>query len=165
MINRLREYYREKANEARAKLPSLELPEMMGTTKSILAAPRHSREDAEGETATAPPVTDVELEALYREYTGAAEAGFTPETFLAIVRKLDPQGYNSDGEVMRLFEEIDIDSSGNVDLEEFIDWTRHELEGAELLKKMRGRFASASPKAAEGPAEALPAAEAVAAVG
>merc|ERR1712233_204142 len=102
MVKRLKEYYRGKAIEVKTNMPSLEMPQReavkedsMGASKSVLPAPRSS-DDAAIACETSPKrISNEELEELYKEYTGAAEAGFTQETFLTFIRKLDPQGYKS----------------------------------------------------------------------
>lgn len=62
------------------------------------------------------------------------------ERFVQLIKKACPDGYQSDSEIMRLFDEVDTDGSGDLDFEEFEDWCKHDLEGMEVLKKIKEKL-------------------------
>lgn len=83
----------------------------------------------------------LQLEEIYRRVGPRdGERGIGKAEFLQIMKRVCPAGYESDGEIERLFDEIDLDGSGDLDYEEFEDWTLHDLEGQEVLTAIREKL-------------------------
>lgn len=83
----------------------------------------------------------IPLQEIYRKVAPSdGNGGVSKEQFLQIIKKACPAGYESEGEIERLFDEIDLDGSGDIDFEEFEDWTLHDLEGQEVLASIKEKL-------------------------
>eukprot|EP00930_Biecheleria_cincta_P043131 TRINITY_DN29657_c0_g1_i1.p1 TRINITY_DN29657_c0_g1~~TRINITY_DN29657_c0_g1_i1.p1 ORF type:complete len:600 (-),score=152.80 TRINITY_DN29657_c0_g1_i1:363-2162(-) len=145
-IPKLLEYFKAGASKAR-HVPSLAL----GTTFAVASTAddgleRHRSKDvsaSEGAEGNAGWANEDTLQKVLAWLRGAGPS-LSKEGFLEMMKKADSE--LSEREISDIFEEVDWDSSGDLDAEELEDWMRNDLEGREFVPKLLQYFKKNSGK-------------------
>lgn len=145
-IPKLLEYFKARAAKAR-QVPSIALGTAPTEASPADGGPElHRSKDAsasEGAQETAGSVNEDTLQNVLALLRGVGPS-ISKENFLDMMKKADLQ--LCDQEIFEIFEEVDWDSSGDLDADELEDWMRNDLEGREFVPRLLEYFKKDSGK-------------------